>query len=121
LATWIGAPNRRTHSLDVLATDSKRQMPKSKIPLHFQSMAGSETPSEHLAAPPAFEANDIIAMNRSPDRDGGCPLSVEFGYRFTKACEGLIHGRDQRPELVRPDLVPPNVRGDNFSREFSIE
>jgi len=57
-------------------------------------MAGREMAFEHLAAPAAFEADDIIAVNGSTDRDGGCPLSVEFGYRFTKGCEGLMHGRD---------------------------
>jgi len=71
-----------------------RQIPASTILLHGQSMAGREMPSEHLAAPAAFEADDIIAVNGSTDRDGGCPLSVEFGYRFTKGCEGLMHGRD---------------------------
>src|SRR5439155_25616485 len=86
-----GSPTRRAARDYPMFT---RQVPASTILLDGQSMAGSEMSSEHLAAPATFEANDIIAMNRSPDRDGGCPLSIEFGYRFTEACEGLIHGRD---------------------------
>ena len=70
------------------------EIPPSAILLHGQSMAGRDMPPEHLAAPPAFEADDIIAVNRSTDRDGGCPLSVEFGYRFTNGCEGLMNSRD---------------------------
>ena len=97
------------------------KVPPCAISVDAQSMAGREMPPKHLAAPAAIQANDVITMKRSPDRDGGCPLSIEFGYRFTKACEGLMNGRDQRSELVRPDLVPPNIRCDNFSREFSIK
>jgi hypothetical protein len=42
---------------------------------------------EHLAAPATIEADDIIAMNGLPDCDGGCPLNLRFGCRFTKADE----------------------------------
>jgi hypothetical protein len=44
-------------------------------------------PFEHLAAPATFQAHDIIAMNRSLDRDGGYPLNLRLGCRFTKANE----------------------------------
>jgi hypothetical protein len=57
-------------------------------------MAGREMPSKHLAAPAAFQANDIIVMDGSPDRHCRCSLSVEFGYRFTNGCEGLMNSRD---------------------------
>jgi hypothetical protein len=71
-----------------------RQVPASAILFYRQSMAGREMPSKHLPAPAAFEANDIIAVDGSPDRDGGNSLSVEFGYRFTNGCEGLMNSRD---------------------------
>ena len=64
------------------------------ILIDAQSMAGREMPLEHLAAPAAFQANDIIAVDGSPDRHCRRSLFVEFGYRFTKADEGLMHGRD---------------------------
>jgi hypothetical protein len=57
-------------------------------------MADRDMPSEHLGAPAAFEADDIIAVNGSPDRDGGCPLTPGFGCRFTDANERLMHSRD---------------------------
>jgi hypothetical protein len=39
------------------------EVPANAILLHGQSMAGCEMPLEHLAAPAAFEADDIIAVN----------------------------------------------------------
>jgi hypothetical protein len=97
------------------------ELPLRAILLHGQSMAGSEMPSEHLAAPAAFQANDIIAVDGSPDRDGGCPLFVEFGCGFPETYERLMHGRDQRSELIGPDLIAPNISGDNHRSEFSIK
>jgi hypothetical protein len=84
-------------------------------------MAGSEMASEHLAAPAAFEADDIIAVNGSPDRDGGCPLALGFGCRFTDANERLMHSRDYDRQLVRPNLVMADICGNNVGREFSVE
>jgi hypothetical protein len=97
------------------------EIPASAILLHGQSMAGSEMPLEHLAAPAAFEAHDIIAVNRSPYRDGGCPLTLDVGCRFSESTECLMNGRDQRPELGGRDLVLPNIGGDNRGSEFSIK
>jgi hypothetical protein len=97
------------------------EIPPHPILLRGQSMAGSEMPFEHLAAPATFDANDIIAMDGSPDRHGGCSFALGLGCRFAETRERLMHGRDQRPELVEPDLVLPNVCGDNCSRELSID
>jgi hypothetical protein len=71
------------------------QVPASTVLLNGQSMAGRQMPSDHQAAPTAFQADDIIPMNGSADRHRGSSLCVEFGYRFTETCEGLMNGRDQ--------------------------
>src|SRR5712691_6052138 len=63
-------------------------------------MACRKMASEHLAAPAAFQADDVIAIDGSPDRDRGYSLPVSFGDHFTERC---THGRDQRRELVGPD------------------
>jgi hypothetical protein len=60
-----------------------RQVPASTILVDAQSMAGREMAFEHLAAPATIEADDIITMNGSLDRDGGCPLNLRFGCRST--------------------------------------
>jgi hypothetical protein len=84
-------------------------------------MAGRDMPSEYLAAPPTFEADHIIAMHRSTDRHRGSSLDADFCYGFAKGCEGLMNGRDQSRELIGRDLIAPNIRGDNFCHEFSVE
>jgi hypothetical protein len=96
------------------------EVPASAILLHGQSMAGSEMPPEHLAAPPAFEANNVIAMNRSPDRHCGSSLYLGFSRQFTEADERLMNGRDQSRELIGRDLVPPNIGGGDHRCKLSI-
>jgi len=98
-----------------------RQIPACTILVDAQSMAGRDMPSEHLAAPPTFEANHVVPVNRSTDRHSRCPLFVDFGYGFPETSERPMHGRDQRPELIGPDLVPANIGGDNRRSEFSIK
>src|SRR5712692_1220213 len=98
-----------------------RQVPASTILVDAQSMAGRDMPSEHLAAQAAFEADDVIAINRSPNRHRGCPLDLAFSCRFAEAGDDLMHRRDQDRELVGPNLVLPNIGGDNPRSEFSTD
>ena len=98
-----------------------REFPASTILVGAQSTVTSKMPPERQAAPAAFEANDIIAVNRSTNRHRGSSLAAGFWWRFTETCEGLMDGRNQCPELIGPDLVSPNVRGDDVGRAFSIE
>jgi hypothetical protein len=108
------------------------EVPSRPILLHGQSMAGREMSPEHLAAPAAFEASDIISVNRSPDRHGGSSLFVRFSPRFTEADERLMNGRDQgRVERTRfgsverrRRLLPDGgkgSRGRDVSRKFFEE
>jgi hypothetical protein len=97
------------------------ELPLRAILLDTQSMAGREVPLEHLAAPPTFEANHVIPMNGSPDRHRGCSLAADFCYGFPETCERLMNGRDQRRELIGPDLIATDVSGDNCRSEFSIK
>jgi hypothetical protein len=60
-------------------------------------------------------------MNGSPDRHRGRPFAADFGCRSTNVDERLMNGRDQCSELIGPDLVPANIRGDNRRSEFSIK
>jgi hypothetical protein len=60
-------------------------------------------------------------MDGSLDRHRGYSRSVEFGYRFTEACEGLMHGRDQHPGLIGRDLVAADIYSNDVGREFSVE
>jgi hypothetical protein len=67
------------------------EVPTRSILIHGQSVAACKMPPERLAAPAAFEADDIIAMNGLPDCDGGCPLDRRFGCWFAEADECLMN------------------------------
>jgi hypothetical protein len=82
-----------------------RQVPAGSILLHGQSMIGGEVPSEHLPAPAAFEANDIIVVDGSADRHRWRPLDLDFGCRFSESGERLMDGGDQGRELIRRDWL----------------
>jgi hypothetical protein len=62
-------------------------------------VARHQVPAEHLPAPAAIEANDMIAVNGSPDGNGGGPLGDRFRL-FPESPERLMDGRDQAGELV---------------------
>ena len=68
------------------------EVPASAILVNAQSVTGSEMPFEHLTAPATIEADDMIAMNGLPDRDGRCPLDPRFGRWFAEADERLMNG-----------------------------
>ncbi|HKC92772.1 MAG TPA: hypothetical protein VKB81_02000, partial [Nitrospira sp.] len=70
--------NKRALSSDVHAAGS------SEHDIGRPSIRGrsTEMPSDHQAAPAAFETNDIIAVNRPPNRHGGGPLSLGSGAGF---------------------------------------
>jgi len=70
------------------------EVPARSILLHGQSMAGIEMPLDHLAAPPAFQANHVIPVNGSPDRHRGSSFSVGFCRWFTEADERFMNSPD---------------------------
>jgi hypothetical protein len=76
------------------------EVPASAILVEVQPIADREVASSHLTAPAAFQANDVIAMNRSPDRHCGSSLFVGFCHWFIEADKRLMHGRDQRTEFI---------------------
>jgi uncharacterized protein (DUF2236 family) len=78
-------------------------------------------PAKHLPPPAAFQAYDIVAANGSPDRHRRGSLGLDGFSWFTEAGKRLVYSRDQRGDLVRPDLIAPNVCGDNLRGEFSID
>jgi hypothetical protein len=46
-----------------------RQLPAGAICRRFQPMSVAEMPAQHQAAKPAFEADNMLALHRSPDRN----------------------------------------------------
>ena len=74
----ISVPSSPVRSLDVQPTASS----KATL-IDAQSMADREMAFEHLAVPATIEADDIIAMNGLPDRDGRCPRGSTYRHSFS--------------------------------------
>ena len=75
-------------------------------------------PAEHLPAPAAIQADDMIVVNGSPDRNCGCSRTLGFRRRFAELSECLMDRGDQNGELIRLDLIAPNIGGDDRRHEF---
>jgi hypothetical protein len=81
-------------------------------------MGGRHMPAEHLPTPATIQADDMIAVNGSPDRNRGGSLDDGFWCRLTEATERLMNSRDQWGELIRLDLIASNIGGDDLGGEF---
>jgi hypothetical protein len=69
-----------------------RQVPPSAIVVDAQTMAGRQMSSDHQAPPSAFQADDEITLNGSPDRHRGSSRPAVFIDGLTEADERLMNG-----------------------------
>lgn len=83
-------------------------------------MSSREMPAKHAARPTAIQADDMIALNRSPDRHRWNSVDDGFCGRFTKTTESLMDGRYQCGELIGPDQITSQIGADDLHGEFSI-
>jgi hypothetical protein len=74
--------------------------------------------SEHAAGKAAFETNNEISLNGSPDRNRRGSLDDGFCCGFAEATESVMHCREQGGELIRLDLIASQIRGDDLRCEF---
>ena len=75
-------------------------------------------PSEHLAFPAAIQADDIIAVNGSPDGNRRGSLDDGFRCELPEVGERRMDSRDQRRQLIGWDLIASNISADDFRGEF---
>jgi hypothetical protein len=75
-------------------------------------------PAQHLPAPPAIQADNIVAVNGSPDRHRRGSLDKGFCCGLTEVGQRVMDGRDKGPELVGWDLIASNIGGDDLRCEF---
>jgi hypothetical protein len=61
-------------------------------------------PLEHLPAPAAIQADDIIAMNGSPDRHRGVRSLPVSGADSISSSEAMKNGRGIRASNTRPAM-----------------
>jgi hypothetical protein len=76
--------------------------------------------ANHLPAVAAIQADDVIALNGSPDRH--CWSSFDDGFlrRSAEVGERLMNGREQRRQLVGRNLVASQIGADDRYSEVSI-
>src|SRR6476659_8369899 len=69
-------------------------------------MSEVQMPAEHLAAVSAFEANDIVALYRSPNRDSRHQrCRRRHGRALDEATERAMHCRNQSRNLINVDTI----------------
>jgi hypothetical protein len=96
------------------------EVPPCSIRIDGQPVGGPKMAADHFPSPPAFDANDVIALNGSPDRNRRGSLDRSFLRRPAEVGERLMNGRNQGAELLGRDLISSDIRGHDFRSEFSI-
>ena len=85
-------------------------------------MRHAQMPAQHLAAISAFEANDMIALHRSPDWDRRLQRSRHRCRRaLAEAAEGAMHRRNQARELIDADTILSDITTDNLRNQAPID
>ena len=99
-----------------------RQLPAGAICRRFQPMSVAEMPAQHQAAKPAFEADDMLVLHRSPDRNR---RRQGFGreHRRVRAetTERAMHRCDKTPDLIDTDTVLPDITTDDLRNQAGID
>ena len=84
-----------------------RQFPAGAVGGGFEAMSDPQVPAEHLGTKPTLEADDVIQLDRAPDRDRRLGLLLHRGRAAPESGEPAMHLGYQPWELVSPDLVMP--------------
>jgi hypothetical protein len=78
-------------------------------------------PAEHLAAISAFEANDMVALYRSPDRDRRHQRGRRRRRRaLDEATERAMHRRNQSRNLINADTILRDITPDDLRNQAEI-
>src|SRR5438552_1625734 len=84
-----------------------RQLPAGAVIGDYEAVGDLQMPAEHLRAKPAFEANDVILLDRASDRN--CrPRRLLHRWGTPETGKGAMHLDNQSGELVSRDLVMPH-------------
>jgi hypothetical protein len=78
-------------------------------------MCAGQVPPQHKPAPTAFDADNVVPMNRSAD--GYCWRSLDNLFpRLAKVREGLMNSRDQARQLICRNLIVTSKCSDDVGR-----
>jgi hypothetical protein len=75
--------------------------------------------ADHFPSPPAFYANDVIALNGSPDRHCWSSFDDGFCSRLADVGERLMNRRNQGVDLLGRHLVASQIGADDLYSEVS--
>jgi hypothetical protein len=84
-------------------------------------MSDADMPSEHLAEKPALEADDMVVLHRSPDRDSRHQRCRRRRRRaLDEATERTMHRRNQSRNLINADTILRDITPDNLRDQAEI-
>ena len=97
------------------------QLPADAILRGFEPMSDADMPSEHLAEKPALEADDMVVLHRSPDRDSRHQRCRRRRRRaLDEATERTMHRRNQSRNLINADTILRDITPDNLRDQAEI-
>ena len=97
----------------------RRQFPVSAIRRRFEPMSVAQTPPQHQATKPAFEADDMVVLHRSPNRD--CRRQRDRLRRaLAEATERTMHRRNQSRKLINGDTILRDITTDDLRYQAGI-
>ena len=76
-------------------------------------------PAQHLAAKPAFEANDMVVLHRAPDRDRRFQRD-RCRRALAEAAEGTMYCCNQPRHLIEPDTIFSDITTDDLRHHARI-
>ena len=85
-------------------------------------MRHAQMPAQYLAAKPAFEAHDMVGLDRSPDRHRR-RQRFRQGRRSVRseAAERAMHRRNQPRELIDTDTVLRDITADDLGDQAGVD
>jgi hypothetical protein len=84
-------------------------------------MRHAQMPAQRLAAKPAFEADDMVVLHRSPDRDRRRQRDGGRHRRaLAKAGKRAMHHRNQSRNLINGDIILRDITPDDLRNQAEI-
>jgi hypothetical protein len=84
-------------------------------------MSGADMPAEHLAQKPAFKADDMVVLHRSPDRNSRHQRRWRRRRRaLDEATERAMHRRNQSRHLINTDTILRDITPDDLRDQAKI-
>ena len=84
-------------------------------------MSDADMPAEHLTEKPAVEADDMVVLYRSPDRDSRHQQGRRRRRRaLAEATERAMHRRYQSRNLINADTILRDITPDDLRDQAEI-